>query len=128
MFQSGTRRSPVIGSARIVVGIPTTSLTRTWRAHGRPDWWTKFAPNWKPRGASYTAWILNITGRSPTRRPSVLMKSFGFWPNPLAALVWLSLTPRRLEPRRPVDFETTSDATACQWWDIRLVRVRVPPL
>ncbi len=52
MFQSGTRTSPEMGSARIVVGIPTSSPTRTRRLQGRPDWCTKLTPKWKPSGAS----------------------------------------------------------------------------
>ena len=42
--------------------------------------------------------VFKTTGRSPTRRPSLLMKSFGFWPKMLAVLICDESGVERAEP------------------------------
>ena len=132
MFQSGSargrRRSARPGCRGR--GFATSSPTRTSRAQGRPVWWTKFdAEDGSPAAPRRRAWTLKTTGRSPDqaavgvdevvgvlaegrRGPATSGRSFRPW---LAR----AQASRRTWTRR-------ATATACQWWDIRFVRIKAP--
>ena len=61
--------------------------------------------------------------------PSLLTKSFGFWPNELKMVVefWADAGPALLDTRRPLDFDQVRDDISSQCRSIRLFRARVTP-
>ncbi|MEZ5284031.1 MAG: hypothetical protein R2712_04315 [Vicinamibacterales bacterium] len=73
--------------------------------------------------------VFTTTGRLPTSRPSLLMKSF--WVHEDAgSTVWdvSGVDLAELEPSRPVDFESVMPKFACHRFDMRFLISNATPL